>query len=105
MAFLHGLRHRVYVLLRGERYSHEIEREMRFHLNLEEIAGTSAGQAVHDAEISARRALGNATYYREEVRRMTAINWMDRIRQDVEYAWRGLMRAPGFTTTVVVTLG
>src|SRR5262249_20696594 len=48
---------------------------------------------------------GNATYYREEVRRMTTLHWIDRAWQDASYAWRGLKRSPGFTLTIVVTLG
>src|SRR5688572_23986203 len=30
---------------------------------------------------------------------------LDQLRQDVRYALRGLRRAPGFTATVIVTLG
>jgi hypothetical protein len=32
MSLLDGLRHRVYVLWRGERYSREVERELHFHV-------------------------------------------------------------------------
>src|SRR5262249_23496089 len=38
------------------------------------------------------------------VRRMTLTHLVDRVRQDLEYAWRGLRRAPGFTAMVVATL-
>src|SRR5262249_3960415 len=58
-----------------------------------------------DAELTARRTLGNSTYYREEVRAMTPLAWLDRVRQDAGYAWRGLLRTPTFTATVVATLG
>jgi predicted permease len=33
-----------------------------------------------------------------------SISWLDRFRQDVRHALRGLRRSPGFTATVVVTL-
>ena len=36
---------------------------------------------------------------------MTPLRWIDRIRQDAGYAWRGLLRTPAFTLTVVGTLG
>jgi predicted permease len=99
MSVLDGLRHRLYVLVRGESYAREIERELRFHLEL-----GSQTRETQDAEIAARRRLGNLTYYREEVRRMTLVDFTDHIRQDLRYAWRGVRRSPGFSTAVVVTI-
>src|SRR5688572_19765350 len=89
MSFLDGLRHRFSVLFRGDSYARETEREFEFHRELAESS----------------RALGNATYYREEVRAMTWQLWVDRIRQDVTYAARGLRRAPGLSVAVVLTIG
>ncbi|HWH51306.1 MAG TPA: ADOP family duplicated permease [Gemmatimonadaceae bacterium] len=103
MSMLDGLRHRVYVLWRGERYGREVERELHFHVELERLAASHDHSAT-DAELAARRAMGNTTYYREEVRRMTPLAWLDVLRQDVAYAWRGLRRSPGFTAAVFVTL-
>jgi predicted permease len=105
MSFIDGLRHRLYVLLRGERYSNEIERELRFHVELDQLSRAEYSAPQLDAELRARRAIGNVTYYREEVRRMTVLGLMDRTRQDLSYAWRGLRRSPAFTATVIITLG
>ncbi|HWH50357.1 MAG TPA: ADOP family duplicated permease [Gemmatimonadaceae bacterium] len=104
MSLLDGLRHRLYVLWRGEWYGREVERELRFHVELERLAASHDHSAA-DAKLVARRALGNTTYYREEVRRMTPIAWLDHLRQDASYAWRGLRRSPGFTAAVMLTLG
>lgn len=100
MSRFDGLRHRIYVLLRGEQYAAEVERELRFHVELSSLAGAPDGRAQIEREIAARRLLGNATYYREEVRQMTPLHWIDRVRQNIGYAWRGLARSPGFTTAV-----
>ncbi|HEX3865635.1 MAG TPA: FtsX-like permease family protein, partial [Gemmatimonadaceae bacterium] len=99
-----GLRHRLYVLLRGDRYARAVQREHRFHVELAALAKTSNAANAIGAETAARAKFGNAAYYREEVRRMTLQTWIDRARQDASYAVRGLRRSPGFTTAVVVTL-
>src|SRR5690348_17394032 len=104
MSLLDGVRHRAYVLWRGEAYAREMEREFRFHLDLERLSLSSDGAASHTLELAARRAFGNVTYYREEARSMTPLLWLDRVRQDASYALRGLARAPGFTITVTLTL-
>lgn len=103
MSFIDGLRHRIYVLRRGRAYEREIEREARFHVELGALGARLADD--HEAELSARRNFGNVTYYREEVRRMTPLAWLDGLRQDISYALRGIRRAPGFAAMVVATMG
>ena len=105
MSLFDGLLHRLHVLRRGERYADEVATELRFHADLEALAQRAESPDELAAELAARRSLGNVTYYREEVRRMTPLAWLDAIRQDARYAWRGLARSPGFTAAVVVTLG
>ncbi len=92
MSRLDGLRHRIYVLLRGESYADEVRRELRFHRELDALAAEG-------------NSLGNETYYREEVRAMTWQLWIDRVMQDARYALRSLRRTPGFTIAVITTLG
>ncbi len=104
MSVLDGIRHRLYVLWRRESYVRDLDRELRFHLDLERLSCSRDGAEARSLELAARRAFGNVTYYREETRSMTPLLWLDRVRQDVSYAMRGLARAPGFTVTVVVTL-
>ena len=105
MSAIRGWLHRLRVLADPEGYAREVEREIRFHLDLEAMQRRGAGLEVVAAELAARKQFGNVTYTREEVRRMTGIEWLDRIRQNVDYAWRGLRKAPGFTVAVVLTLG
>lgn len=105
MSAIHGLLHRLRVLVDPEGYAREVEREIRFHLDREAMHKRSVGLEEQEAEDAARRQFGNVTYVREEVRRMTGLGWLDRLRQNVSYAVRGLKQSPGFTIAVVVTLG
>jgi putative ABC transport system permease protein len=104
MSRWHAWHHHLRILLRGEVYAREVEREIAFHLELESMHRRHAGSAAVEAELAARRAFGNVTYCREEVRRMTPLRWLDALRQDAAYACRGLARSPMFTAGVVITL-
>jgi hypothetical protein len=57
-----------------------------------------------EALYAAKRALGNASLIKEDVREIGAWAWLDRFRQDIAYAVRTFARTPGFTTVVILTL-
>ena len=102
---IRGLLHRCRVLFSPDAYAREVEDEMRAHLELEAMQRQAAGASPDDARWAARRQFGNITAAREEVRRMSGVEWLDRVRQDANYAWRGLRQSPGFTVAVALTLG
>jgi putative ABC transport system permease protein len=90
MSWLHGLSHRVRALLNPGAYEREVEDEMAFHRERLLAEGESR--------------FGNQAYHKEEARRMTWINWLDTVKQDIGYAWRSIRRAPATTATIVITL-
>src|SRR5690348_14398558 len=104
MSFLQALRHRLTVIVRGEKYSRDLADEMRFHLELDAEHNQRAGLSEGAARDAARRRFGNVTYLAEEARRQTALPLLDDSAQDLRYAARTLRRAPAFTAAAVLTL-
>lgn len=96
---------RLYDWLRRDALERELEEELRFHRNQLErdIAADGAGGA--EARSVAQRRLGNLTRIHEDARERWSIPWLEQLQQDVRFALRALGRSPGFTATVIITLG
>jgi putative ABC transport system permease protein len=94
--------------------NNDLDNEMRGRLNLdnemlthleEKIADLmERGFSEPDARAQALREFGNRTLYLEDSRNVWRWAWLDRLRQDLCHALRGMRRSPGFTATVIATL-
>jgi predicted permease len=78
------------------RRERELDRELRNHLELEAEEGT--------AEDAARRALGNLTKIREDVREAWGWAGILRFARDLRHAFRVLRWNPGFAVVAILAL-
>jgi putative ABC transport system permease protein len=104
MNILLQLWRRLLSLLRRERYERAMEEEMRFHLEMQVEQNRAAGMQAEEARYAARRQFGNQTWLREVSREMWSLNLIETMIQDLRFGARMLVKNPGFTLIVVITL-
>jgi putative ABC transport system permease protein len=89
------LRHRV---------EHDLDAELRFHVDQQIQENLAAGMSLADARSAAWRSMGGFDQVKEQCRDSLGATWPDDLRRDVRYAVRTLGRSRGFTTVAMLTL-
>ncbi len=89
---------------RRKKRDEDLERELRSHLDLEAEEQQEAGASVEEAGYAARRAFGNTSLVKEDTREMWGWMSLERLWQDLRFAWRSMLKRPGVTAIAVVTL-
>jgi predicted permease len=86
---------------------HELDDEIRAHLEIDVSQRIARGEAPEAARLAALRAFGYVPQMREEMRRVWYSRWADELvalARDMRVGLRSLMRAKGLAATVVITL-
>jgi predicted permease len=105
---------RVFHLALGRKgLENEIDEEIAFHVERTVGELEARGLSPAAARAEAAKRFGDMERYRraltalgsERRAREQRIEYMDVLRQNLVYAWRGIRRAPGFTLMVALTLG
>src|SRR5215472_11566248 len=82
----------------------DLERELRSHLELEVQEQEEQGVSDEKARYAARRALGNTTSIKEEVREMWGWTFVGQLGQDLRYAIRTIGANRAFSTAAILSL-
>src|SRR5688500_5704244 len=82
----------------------ELERELAAHLSVLEDEYKRRGLTDTEARLATRRAFGGVAQAKELHRDARSFRWLSDLRQDMRFAVRALVGAPGFTAVVVGTL-
>jgi hypothetical protein len=91
-------------LFKKEKVERELESELRAYVEMVTDEKVTAGASAQEARRAALADLGGIEQVKQAVRDHRAGSSIDRLWGDLRYGWRQLLRNPGFTAAVVVTL-
>ena len=96
---------RLWNVFRQRRIEDEIRQEMGSHIAFLEEEEAAHGVDRQAARRNAQLRFGNAAVYQEATRDANLTVWLDDLLRDVKFAWRQLLRNPGFALAGVLLLG
>ncbi len=91
-------------IFRYESRKSDLEAELRAHLEMAIAERIAQGETPAEARAAAQREFGNLPLIEDVTRETWGWLWLERILQDVAYAFRQIRRSPGFAASVIGTL-
>lgn len=83
---------------------HELDAELRDHVERDTKANIARGMTPDEARRTALAAFGGVQRFKEETRAAHGSSWVEWLRQDASITVRSLAKSPGFTAAIVLTL-
>src|SRR5579862_3392889 len=91
-------------LLRRKKLDADLDDEVRSHIDLAVQENLRHGMGAAEARTAALRAFGGVTQMKEEYRVRRGLAFFESMARDLRVGMRQLVKAPGFTFTVILTL-
>jgi putative ABC transport system permease protein len=86
------------------RRAREVDDELAFHLAMRKAEHELSGISPEQAARATRQQFGNVASLKEQTREMWTFPSMDSLIRDVRYAFRTLLRSPGFSVVTILVL-
>ncbi len=91
-------------LFRRRRVEHELDDELRYHLEQHIEEEIARGISPEEARYAALRSMQGLEQHKEECRDKRRVGVIENLGRDVRYATRMLRKSPAFTTVAIVSL-
>src|SRR5678815_3595184 len=101
MEWLHQARLRCLALIKRRQLDRDLEEEIRFHLEMKADRIREGGMDPREARYEAQRRFGSTAGWKERIRDMWSLGLFESVMQDCRYAFRSLIKTPGFTAAAI----
>jgi putative ABC transport system permease protein len=92
------------MLVCHKQFDHEMDDEIRLHVELREREHAAKGFTAEEVHMTARKNFGNALATREMSHEAWGWAWLEHLSQDLRFAMRMFAKTPAFTAIAILTL-
>src|SRR5215510_1797383 len=91
-------------LLRRSEVERDLDEELRYHIERQTEQNIRLGMIPEEARRAALKSFGGVEQAKERSRDVRGVRWLEDLWQDTHYGARVLVKNPGFTLIVALTL-